>query len=86
MASPGADNLGGAGHPGDYDAHWPARVGAALMISLISDVFKYEGEEHGPRTTTASNGLVTQAPFETTPHAPWSGWRTKRSIAASIAL
>ncbi|MFL6591397.1 MAG: TrbI/VirB10 family protein [Luteimonas sp.] len=64
MASPGVDNLGGAGHPGDYDAHWPARAGAALMISLISDVFKYEGETHGPRSTTISNGLVTQAPFE----------------------
>jgi len=64
MASPGVDNLGGAGHPGDYDAHWPARAGAALMISLISDVFKYEGETHGPRSTTVSNGLVTQSPFE----------------------
>jgi type IV secretion system protein VirB10 len=64
MASPGVDNLGGAGHPGDYDAHWGSRVGAALMISLVSDVFKYEGERHGPRTTTVTNGLVTQAPFE----------------------
>jgi type IV secretion system protein VirB10 len=64
MASPGVDNLGGAGHPGDYDAHWGARIGAALMISMISDAFKYEGEQHGPRTTTVSNGLVTQAPFD----------------------
>ena len=64
MASPGVDNLGGAGHPGDYDAHWPSRISAALMISLISDVFKYEGEKHGPRTTTVSNGVVTQAPFD----------------------
>ena len=64
MASPGVDNLGGAGHPGDYDAHWPSRVGAALMISLLSDAFKYEGEIHGPRTTTVSNGLITQAPFD----------------------
>jgi type IV secretion system protein VirB10 len=64
MASPGVDNLGGAGHPGDYDAHWGSRVSAALMISMISDVFKYEGEQHGPRTTTVTNGVVTQAPFE----------------------
>ena len=64
MASPGVDNLGGAGHPGDYDAHWPSRISAALMISMISDVFKYEGEQHGPRTTTVSNGVVTQAPFD----------------------
>jgi type IV secretion system protein VirB10 len=64
MASPGVDNLGGAGHPGDYDAHWGSRMGAALLISLISDVFKYEGEVNGPNTTTISNGVVTQAPFD----------------------
>jgi type IV secretion system protein VirB10 len=64
MASPGVDNLGGAGHPGDYDAHWGSRMGAAMMISLISDVFKYEGEVNGPNTTTISNGVVTQTPFE----------------------
>ena len=64
MSSPGVDNLGGAGHPGDYDAHWGGRMGAALMISLISDVFKYEGEVNGPNTTTISNGVVTQTPFE----------------------
>ena len=40
------------------------RVGAALMISLISDAFKYAGETHGPRTTTVSNGVITQAPFD----------------------
>ena len=64
MSSPGVDNLGGAGHPGDYDAHWGSRMSAALMISLISDVFKYEGEVNGPNTTTISNGVVTQTPFE----------------------
>jgi len=64
MASPGVDNLGGAGQPGDYDAHWASRVSSALMISMISDVFKYEGEQHGPRTTTVTNGVVTQSPFE----------------------
>lgn len=64
MASPGVDNLGGAGHPGAYDAHWGSRMSAALMISLVSDAFKYEGELHGPNTTTISNGVVTQAPFD----------------------
>ncbi|QWT22443.1 hypothetical protein KPL74_10700 [Bacillus sp. NP157] len=64
MASPGVDNLGGAGHPGMYDAHWGSRIGAALMISLLSDAFKYEAAEHGPRQTTISNGVVTQSPFE----------------------
>lgn len=64
MASPGVDNLGGAGHPGDYNAHWAGRMGSALFISLISDAFKYAAAEHGPTTTTISNGIITQAPFE----------------------
>jgi len=64
MASPGMDNLGSSGHPGQYDAHWPSRIGAAMLISLLSDAFKYEAAEHGPRQTTVSNGVVTQSPFE----------------------
>lgn len=64
MASPGVDNLGGSGHPGYYNAHWPSRIGAALLISMLSDAFKYEAAEHGPRQTTISNGVVTQSPFE----------------------
>lgn len=64
MASPGIDTLGGAGHPGDYNAHWGSRIGSALLISLLSDAFKYEAAEHGPRQTSISNGVVTQTPFE----------------------
>lgn len=64
MASPGIDTLGGAGHPGYYNAHWGSRIGAALLISLLSDAFKYEAAEHGPRQTEISNGVVTQSPFE----------------------
>lgn len=64
MASPGIDTLGGAGHPGYYNAHWGSRIGAALLISLLSDAFKYEAAEHGPSQTTISNGVVTQSPFE----------------------
>ena len=65
MASPGVDGLGGAGHPGDYNAHWPSRIGSALLISLISDVFKYTGEKNGPKSTTYyGNGAVVEQPFE----------------------
>jgi type IV secretion system protein VirB10 len=64
MSSPGIDNLGSSGHPGQYDAHWGSRIGAALLISLLSDAFKYEAAEHGPRQTSISNGVVTQSPFE----------------------
>nr|WP_208392485.1 TrbI/VirB10 family protein [Luteibacter anthropi] len=64
MASPGVDTLGGAGHPGYYNAHWGSRIGAALLISMLSDAFKYEAAKHGPRTTTVTNNMVTDTPFE----------------------
>ncbi|KRG72068.1 TrbI/VirB10 family protein [Pseudoxanthomonas dokdonensis] len=66
MSSPGIDQLGSAGHPGDYSAHWGERIGSALFISLLSDAFKYYGEENGPTTTTAypGAGAVVQDPFE----------------------
>lgn len=65
MASPGIDNLGGAGHPGHYNAHWGSRIGAALLISLLSDAFKYEAAEHGPKTSTiGAGGTVVEQPFE----------------------
>ncbi|RDZ28744.1 TrbI/VirB10 family protein [Lysobacter silvisoli] len=65
MASPGVDNLGGAGHPGDYNAHWGSRIASALMISLIADAFKYAAAENGPETNTvAPGGVVVQSPYE----------------------
>lgn len=64
MASPGIDNLGGAGHPGHYDAHWPSRMASALLISLVSDAFKYAGARNGPRTVTVTSGLITETPYE----------------------
>lgn len=64
MASPGIDQLGGAGHPGYYNAHWGSRVGAALLISLLSDAFKYEAAKHGPKNTVVGNGFATETPFE----------------------
>lgn len=64
MASPGIDNLGGAGLPGHYNAHWGQRIGAALLISMLSDAFSYEAAKHGPKSTTITNGVVTQEPFQ----------------------
>lgn len=65
MVSPGVDNLGGAGIPGQYDAHWGSRIASALLISLVSDAFKYAAAENGPESTTVTTGgtVVTQ-PFE----------------------
>jgi len=63
--SPGIDNLGGAGLPGHYDAHWGSRISAALLISMLSDAFKYEAAKHGPTTSSiAAGGVVLQEPFE----------------------
>lgn len=65
MASPGVDNLGSAGHPGDYSAHWGSRITSALLISLLSDAFKYAGEKNGPTTTTTfGNGFAVEQPFQ----------------------
>lgn len=65
MESPGVDNLGSAGHPGDYNAHWASKISSALFISLLSDAFKYFGEKEGPKTQTVTTGgqVITQ-PFE----------------------
>lgn len=65
MASPGIDNLGGSGHPGYLNSHWGSRIGSALLISILSDAFKYEGEKHGPQSTNISDGgVVTQSPYQ----------------------
>lgn len=65
MASPGTDQLGGAGHPGQYDAHWPSRVATAMLISMISDLFKYEGQKYGPKSTAiTTGGTIYESPYE----------------------
>lgn len=64
MSSPGVDGLGGAGMPGMRDSHWPSRITSALMISLLSDAFKYAAAENGPSTATVSQGVVVVSPYE----------------------
>lgn len=65
LEGPGTDNLGGAGHPGDYNGHWFSKMSSALMISLISDGFKYAAAEHGPQTdSVTTGGNVVSQPFE----------------------
>ncbi|TXH72255.1 MAG: TrbI/VirB10 family protein [Lysobacteraceae bacterium] len=65
LESPGVDNLGGSGHPGDYNAHWVSRISSALFISLLSDAFKYYAADKGPGTSTVTpGGTVVDQPFE----------------------
>src|SRR5690606_16353953 len=52
MRSPGVDMLGAAGNPGHHTAHWGQRIGSALLISMLSDAFKYAGAKHGPQETS----------------------------------
>lgn len=64
MRSPGVDALGAAGNPGHYSAHWGQRLASALLISTLSDVFKYVAAEQGPPQTTLGNGFAVQNPYE----------------------
>jgi len=64
MRSPGVDMLGAAGNPGHYTAHWGQRIGSALLISMLSDAFKYAGAKHGPQETAFASGVVVQSPYE----------------------
>lgn len=64
MQSPGVDMLGAAGNPGHHTAHWGQRIGSALLISMLSDAFKYAGAKHGPQETAIANGVVVQSPYE----------------------
>ncbi len=64
MTSPGVDVLGSAGHPGHYTAHWGQRITSALLISILSDAFKYAAAENGPPTTSVVNGALVQNPYE----------------------
>ena len=64
MSSPGVDMLGSAGNTGDYSAHWGQRISSALLVSMISDAFKYVGAKNGPESTTIENGALVQNPYE----------------------
>lgn len=64
MRSPGVDMLGAAGNDGHYTAHWGQRISSALLISMLSDAFKYAGAKHGPQETSIVNGAVVQSPYE----------------------
>jgi len=65
LEGPGVDNLGGSGHPGDYNAHWFSKMSSALMISLISDAFKYYAATEGPATdSVTTGGNIVSQPFE----------------------
>lgn len=65
LKSPGVNNLGAAGHEGEFKSHWPSRLASALLISMISDTFKYAAAEYGPQgeTITTSSSTISN-PYE----------------------
>ena len=68
LRSPGVDALGGAGHEGDFRSHWLSRMGSAVLISMISDAFKYAGQQYGDSssTITSGNGTTQTNPYDST--------------------
>jgi type IV secretion system protein VirB10 len=54
LMSPGTDPLGSAGVPGYVDEKWRMRLGAAVLITLASDILKVGAQIYGPRTTVRS--------------------------------
>ena len=68
LKSPGVDNLGAAGHMGKFQSHWGSRLASALLISMISDAFKYAAAEYGPQgetETTSSSTIINPYESET---------------------
>ena len=64
LDSPGADQLGAIGHTGHYNSHWAARLGSALLISVVSDAFKVAAAKYAPSNTTISDGTTVENPFD----------------------
>ena len=65
LESPGVDNLGAAGHVGKFKSHWGSRLASALLISMISDAFKYAATEYGPQgQTVTTTSSTTTNPYE----------------------
>lgn len=65
MQNPALDGQGSAGVSGSRNSHWASRISSAMMVSLLSDGFKYWAAKKGPRSTTSyGNGNVVEEPFQ----------------------
>lgn len=64
LGGSGTDTLGGAGHLGKGSSHWGERIASAMLISILSDGFKYAAAKNGPRETEIyAGGTVVSEPF-----------------------
>ena len=65
LRSPGTDNQGGSGHPGEMTTHFAQRFANALLVSLISDAFTYASAEYSnAEQTTTTSSSTTTSPIE----------------------
>lgn len=65
LRSPGTDNQGGSGHPGEMTTHFAQRFANALLVSLISDAFTYASAEYSnAEQTTTTSSSTTTSPVE----------------------
>ena len=58
LMSPGADALGGTGHPGAVNKHWGERISSALLVSLMSDVMQIAAARHAPAAASPSTTSI----------------------------
>lgn len=65
LRSPGTDNQGGSGQPGEMTTHFAQRFANALLVSLISDAFTYASAEYSnAEQTTTTSSSTTTSPVE----------------------
>jgi type IV secretion system protein VirB10 len=66
LDSPGADPLGRSGFEGDVDSHWGARIGGALLLSVVQGALQVATSAVSPNGSTSLNlggteGAVAEA-------------------------
>lgn len=62
LDSPAADAMGTSGSTGTVDNRWPARIGAAFLLSLVEDAISYQTAKDANTGGGAAGGGITVLP------------------------